>query len=172
VIAGLTGGMLAIKMVKTLPGLPFAPGHKNVIMLPMYVLAREASGARFGATSCGACMGLLSFLMGDGRYGIFEVAKHIVPGLLVDLLYPPIQRIFGVRVWSMTALGVVLATGRLATEVGIAFMLGAPAAFFAYIGIAGVTHLGAGALSGPISAALVGTWSAMHYRAEQAPLEE
>ncbi len=165
-IAGVSAVMLGMKMVKTLPGLPFAPGHKNAIMLPMYVLGRELTGSRLGATSCGMCMGVLAFLTGDGRYGIFEIAKHLAPGILVDLLYPTVRTVFGVGIWAMSALGVVLAAGRFATEVLVAWLLGAPAAFFAYIGIAGITHLGAGAISGVVSAAVLGALASMRYEGQ------
>ncbi|MBC8454637.1 MAG: hypothetical protein H8D71_00325, partial [Deltaproteobacteria bacterium] len=166
-IAGVSAVMLGMKMVKTLPGLPFAPGHKNAIMLPMYILGRELTGSRFGATSCGVCMGVLAFLTGDGRYGIFEIAKHLAPGVLVDLLYPAVRRVFGVGIWPMSALGVVLATGRFSTEIVVAWLLGAPAAFFAYVGVSGVTHLGAGALSGVVSASILGAVASMRYEATE-----
>jgi hypothetical protein len=129
----------------------------------MYILGREITGSRFGSTSCGVCMGVLAFLTGDGRYGIFEIAKHLAPGILVDLLYPMVRRVFGVGIWAMSGLGVVLAAGRFSTEIVVAWLLGAPAAFFAYIGVAGLTHLGAGALSGVVSAAVLGAVASMRY---------
>ena len=32
--------MLGIKALKLLPGIPFAPGHKLVLLTPLYVVAR------------------------------------------------------------------------------------------------------------------------------------
>jgi hypothetical protein len=67
----------------------------------------------------------------------------------------------------MSALGVVLATGRFSTEIVVAWLLGAPAAFFAYVGVSGVTHLGAGALSGVVSASILGAVASMRYEATE-----
>ena len=93
-------------------------------------------------------------MFGDGRYGAFEILKHLAPGVLVDLLHPVARRLGG-SVTVYIALGVVLSAGRFAADVGVALLLGAPKAFYAYIGGAGFTHLIAGGLSGFISAPLV-----------------
>jgi len=154
VIAGVTAVMMSMKMIKTLPGLPFAPGHKNAVLMPLYVLGGEMTSSRLGSTACGLTMGIVSLMFGDGRYGVFELLKHLAPGLLVDALHPIVRRTGG-SVGVYVAFGVVLSAGRFAADVGVAVLLGAPKAFYAYIGSAGVTHLIAGGLSGFISAPLV-----------------
>lgn len=147
VIAAASSVLLSMKLIRTLPGLPFAPGHKNAVMLPLYILAGELTQSRAGATICGLVTGFMSFLMGDGRYGVFEIIKHIVPGVMVDALHP-LVRTLGLRVGVYSAFGFVLAAGRFAADVVVAALLGAPGAFWAYIGGAALTHLAAGALSG------------------------
>jgi len=47
---------------------------------------------RWGATLTGATMGTIAFLMGDGKYGVFEILKHVAPGVVVDLLLPVFRR--------------------------------------------------------------------------------
>ena len=37
-------------------------------------------------------MGTIAFLMGDGRYGVFEILKHVAPGVIVDLFLPVLRR--------------------------------------------------------------------------------
>jgi hypothetical protein len=39
VISGVSLTMLSVKVLKLLPGFPFAPGHKGMILLPLYVVA-------------------------------------------------------------------------------------------------------------------------------------
>ena len=80
VISGVAAVMVSLRWFKTLPGLPFAPGHKNAVLLPLYIIASEMTHSRFGATVAGLTMGIIGFLSGDGRYGIFEVFKHAAPG--------------------------------------------------------------------------------------------
>jgi hypothetical protein len=155
VLTAIAMVMLSLKMLKTLPGLPFAPGHKNAVLLPLYLLAADLTRSRFGATSAGLTMGILSFLMGDGRYGIFEIFKHVTPGLMTDLIYPLVRRVTRPSVLVLALLGVVLAAGRFATELGVALALGVPKSFYAYIGGVAVTHLVAGALSGFLSRVLL-----------------
>ena len=53
-------------------------------------------------------------------------------------------------------LGVILAVGRLGAELSVAVLLGAPKSFYALIGGVSITHVIAGALSGFVSAALLG----------------
>jgi len=153
VIAGVSSAMLSLKMFKTLPGMPFAPGHKNAVLLPLYIVAAQLTRSRFGATTCGFVMGTGSVLTGDGRYGVFELIKHVVPGVLVDLLYPIVRRISATSIPLYCAFGVVLAAGRFATEVGVAVALAVPGSFYAYLGTAAITHLVAGALSGFVTSA-------------------
>lgn len=157
VISGITLTMLTLKWLKVLPGLPFAPGHKTVLLLPLYILAAELTHHRWGATIVGATMGIVGFLMGDGRYGIFEVAKHIAPGLIIDLLLP----IFRVRdghtrgAVAYGLVGLVAAFGRFATIILIVYLFDAPEAFFVLAAPLAFVHLGFGAASGLVSYAVV-----------------
>src|SRR5262249_45539343 len=113
VIAGVSLTMLGIKALKILPSIPFAPGHKLVLLTPLYVLAGRAERSPFGATVTGLTMGTVAFLMGDGRYGIFEILKHVTPGLICDVCLPVLMvggRLPGPIVWSL--FGGIIATGR------------------------------------------------------------
>src|SRR5690606_25823087 len=67
VIAGIALTMIGIKVLKLLPGLPFAPGHKGVLLIPLYIVAGFMTRSRWGATLTGITMGTVAFLLGDGR---------------------------------------------------------------------------------------------------------
>lgn len=152
VIAGVALTMLGIKVLKILPGLPFAPGHKGVLLIPLYFVAARLTRSRFGATWTGLTMGTVAFLLGDGRYGVFEIAKHVAPGLLVDLLVPLIP---ARRALAWSALGLIAALGRFATVTLIALAVQPPAIVYAVLIPGLLVHAIFGALSGLVTAPLV-----------------
>ena len=152
VISGVALTMLGIKALKILPSIPFAPGHKLVLLTPLYVVARLLSRSRFGATLTGLAMGTAAFLLGDGRYGIFEVLKHVTPGLLCDLIVPLVLwggRRPGAIGWSV--IGGVIAVGRFATIFVVTLSVQAPAVAWAFL-VPGMTvHVTFGVLSGYVT---------------------
>ena len=161
VIAGVALTMLGVKLLKLLPGLPFAPGHKGVLLLPLYLVAAQLTRTRAGATLTGLTMGTVAFLLGDGRYGVFEIAKHVAPGILVDLLIVPTRALAGrgagrtrrVLVWS--TLGLIAALGRFATVTVIALAVQPPAIVYAVLLPGLLVHAIFGALSGLVTAPLL-----------------
>ena len=156
VVAGLALTMLGIKALKLLPGLPFAPGHKGVLLIPLYIAAGLMTRSRAGSTMTGLTMGTAAFLLGDGRYGIFEIAKHVAPGVLVDALLP-LMRVGRVRrgVVAWALFGLVVALGRFATITAIALAVQAPALVYAVLVPGLVIHAVFGVLSGIVTAPLV-----------------
>jgi hypothetical protein len=148
--------MLGIKALKILPNIPFAPGHKLVVLTPLYIVAgmltRGTGVARFGATLTGLVMGTVAFLMGDGRYGVFEIVKHVVPGIVTDLCLPVVVgggRRPGGLVWSL--FGGVIAAGRFCTIVAVTALVQAPAVAYAIL-VPGLTvHVTFGLASGYVT---------------------
>ena len=161
VIAGVSVTMLGIKALKVLPSIPFAPGHKLVVLTPLYVAATLLSRSRFGATLTGLTMGTVAFLMGDGRYGVFEILKHVAPGLVCDAVIPLMVRRTGAGtapheergpgavVWSL--FGGLVALGRFATIFAVTLAVQAPAVAWAFL-VPGLTvHVVFGVMSGYVS---------------------
>ncbi|HWL85899.1 MAG TPA: hypothetical protein VNO21_08860, partial [Polyangiaceae bacterium] len=156
VIAGIALTMLGVKALKILPSIPFAPGHKLVILTPLYIAATVLSRSRFGATMTGLTMGTVAFLLGDGRYGIFEILKHVTPGLLCDLLVPLIRRrrtAPGRFVWSV--LGGIVGAGRFATIFAVTLSVSAPAVAYAMLIPGFLVHTTFGVVSGYVSFHLI-----------------
>lgn len=156
-VSGVALTMLSIKMVKILPSLPFAPGHKMVVLLPLYVVAARLTRTRFGATYTGLTMGTVAFLMGDGRYGIFEILKHVTPGLLCDALLPLMMaggRMPGRLAWSL--FGSVIGVGRFATVFAIILVAQPPAVAYALLLPGLATDIVFGFLSGYVTFHVVG----------------
>jgi len=150
IIAGIALCMASLKMLKILPGLPFASGHKTFLLFPLYVLAARLTQSRWGATAAGSIMGVIGFLQGDGRFGVLEIFKHVAPGLVIDIGEPLVRR------WPPWALGYCVlgffaAIARTATEFVVVLLLGARAEIYLFPAIKLVPNLTAGVLSGFVS---------------------
>ena len=155
ILSGLLVVMMSLKFLKVMPGLPFAPGHKAVILFPIYLLAARLTQRRNGATLLGTAFGLLSFLFGDGRYGIFEILKHIAPGLVADL-FAPTLRGNPKKLWLYVLAGAVMGLGRIGTIATVVLLVGAPPAVLAALSPAVLVHVGFGIASGLVTRVLMG----------------
>ena len=132
VITGLCFLMMTTKMLKVLPGIPFAPGYKLVVLIPLYILAGELTHSKFGATITGTTIGIISFLFGDGRFGVFEIFKHIAPGLMVDGLMPIFRRrSLPPSRFLLALLGTLCAAARIATILIVTWLIDPPTVFYA-----------------------------------------
>src|SRR5262249_9085727 len=131
VVTGIALCMASVKVVKLLPGLPFAPGHKALLLFPLYVLASRLTHSRWGATAAGSIMGVIGFLQGDGRFGILEIFRHVAPGLVIDLAGPLVRRL---PAWALgyCFLGLAAAAGRVTTELILVLLLGARAEVYLF----------------------------------------
>jgi hypothetical protein len=147
IVSGIALCMASFKMLKFLPGLPFASGHKALLLFPLYVLAARFTYSRWGATVAGTIMGVIGFLQGDGRFGVLEVLKHVAPGVVIDLADPLVRRL---PAWALgyCFLGLVAAVARTSTEFVVVLLLGARAEIYAFPAVKLVPNLLAGFLSG------------------------
>jgi hypothetical protein len=123
-----------------------------IVLLPLYVVAARLTRSRLGATYTGLTMGTVAFLMGDGRYGIFEILKHLTPGVLCDLLLPLMtagRRMPGRLAWSL--FGSVVGIGRFATVFAIVLVAQPPAVAYAILLPGLLTDVVFGFLSGYVT---------------------
>jgi hypothetical protein len=154
VVTGVALCMASLKMLKILPGLPFASGHKTVLLFPLYVLAARLTQSRWGATAAGSIMGVIGFLQGDGRFGALEIFKHIAPGFIIDLGEPLVRRW---PPWALgyCVLGLFAAIARTATEFVVVLLLGARAEIYLFPAAKLVPNVIAGVLSGFVAVFLL-----------------
>jgi hypothetical protein len=147
VVTGIALCMASVKVLKILPGLPFAPGHKVVLLFPLYVLASRLTYSRWGGTAAGSIMGVIAFLQGDGRFGVLEILKHITPGLVIDIGEPLVRRLPS---WAFgyCLLGLAAAVARISTDLLLVVLLGARAEVYLFPAAVLVPNLIAGLLSG------------------------
>ena len=149
-ITGISLMMMSLKMLKILPGIPFFSGFKTLLLYPLYILASELTHSRWGGTVCGTIMGVIGFLQGDGRYGVMEILKHAVPGLVVDLTWPLVRRLPRAAL-VYCALGFVLAIARTSTEFLTVLLLRPRDEVFLFPVVKLVPNLVAGSLSGLVT---------------------
>jgi len=147
VVTGIALAMASLKMVKLLPGVPFASGHKVLFLFPLYVLAARLTHSRWGGTAAGSIMGVIAFLQGDGRFGVLEILKHVAPGLVIDLADPFLRRL---PAWALgySILGLAAAVARTATEFAVVFLLASRTEVYIFPTARLVPNLLAGLLSG------------------------
>ena len=121
IISGVGLMMVSMKILKFLPGIAIASGHKTLLLIPLYILASRLTYSRWGGTVAGSIMGVMGLMMGDGRTGVFEVFKHVVPGFVVDPLNPLITRL---PHWKTIycVLGFVVAMFRTSTELALVLL--------------------------------------------------
>jgi len=147
IVTGIALCMASVKVLKLLPGLPFAPGHKALLLFPLYVLASRLTYSRWGGTAAGSIMGVIGFLQGDGRFGVLDILRHLAPGLVIDLAEPLVRRL---PTWALgyCFLGMAAAAGRITTELVLVLLLGARAEVYLFPAAVLVPNLLAGFLSG------------------------
>jgi len=147
IVTGIALCMASVKVLRILPGLPFAPGHKVILLFPLYVLASRLTYSRWGGTVAGSIMGVIGFLQGDGRLGVLEILKHITPGLVIDIGSPFVARL---PTWALghCVLGLAAAVARTSTDLTLVVLLGARAEVYLFPAAVLVPNLIAGWLSG------------------------
>ena len=141
------------------PSIPFAPGHKLVLLTPLYIVATLRTRTRFGATLTGLVMGSVAFLLGDGRYGIFEILKHVTPGHPLRPLRAAhgaaLRRPAARELWRGRSSGGLMGLGRFATIFTITLAVQAPAVAWAFLVPGLIIHTTFGVLSGLVSSPLI-----------------
>lgn len=150
VITGISLMMTSMKMLKLLPGIPFFSGYKTMLLYPLYILAADLTNSRWGGTVCGTVMGVIGFLQGDGRYGAFEILKHAVPGLVIDLTWPLVRRLPRSMVVFCT-LGFVTAIARTSAEFATVLLLRPRDEIYLFPFLKLIPNLVAGTLSGMVT---------------------
>ena len=119
--------VMSLKLLQLLPGLPFAPGHKNLLVIPLLVLAAMSTSGKYGGLAAGFSVGIVSFLMGYGKFGIFEILQFALPGLLADILLPVL--VTGSGFWlllKLAVLGGLLGLTRFAANFMVLMLAGSP----------------------------------------------
>lgn len=147
-ICAMTLAMMSFKMIVVVPGLMVAPGHKNVILLPLFLIAAQRTESRFGGMWTGLCMGMVNFMLGFGKLGLLDVVQFVLTGLLADLFLP----FYRTRHWlggilQLMVIGTLMGLARFSTNILFLLMVGAPMLGFAFLAPILLAQMSFGALS-------------------------
>lgn len=132
IIVGMATAIMGTKLLQILPGIPIAPGHKNVVIIPFLLLASRLTHRRFGGLWTGLTAGVVSVLSGYGQYGVLEIAQFAMPGLMADLLLPLVRPSHPkwLRFIGFGLVGGLLGIGRFTANVLVILLAGAPGVAF------------------------------------------
>jgi len=157
IMIGIAVAIMGTKLVQVLPGIPIAPGHKNVLIVPLLLLAAGLTQMRFGGLWTGLTVGIVSVLSGYGQYGVLEIAHFAVPGLMADVLLP-LVRPHSQKWWHLiqfALIGAAMGAGRFAANFLMILLAGAPGmAFVLYLPMF-VSQVSFGAISAFVTIGLL-----------------
>jgi len=127
VILSVVVAIMSLKFLQMMPGLPVAPGHKNLLVIPLLILASLSTNMKYGGLAAGFATGIVSFMMGFGKFGIFEILHFALPGLVSDWFLPLIKnRNDKFLIIKLAILGALLGFSRFIANLGILLLVGAP----------------------------------------------
>lgn len=160
IVTGIALCMTSLKMLKVLPGIPFASGHKGFLLIPLYILASRLTHSRWGGTTAGLIMGVISCLQEGGRFGMLNIFKLVVPGVIIDLANPLMRRL-PQSALAYCFLGVVAAAASTIQEFILVLLLGARAEIYIFPAVRLLPNLLAGFLSGFVTIFLLRAFRAV-----------
>lgn len=142
-----------IRMVKIAPGIPWASGHKNIVLMPVFVYGITRSGKKFAGTTIGLISGILNFGMGFGKYGPVGILQFAVLGVVMDLLLMlPFNK---TNLIFLTLIGIIGGFIRASTDILLALMLDASDLIYLLYLPAIISQVAFGAASAFISRAVL-----------------
>ena len=152
VLGALTLAVTLVRLVKIAPGFPLAPGHKNILLVPLFLYGNERSGATMAGTRMGLLSGILHFIMGFGKWGPLGIVQFVLFGLVIDVSNRiPIRH----KVIRYTLVGGLAGLTRVSSEMLLAWVFGLSGSFYLLFLPYVVSQVAFGMGSGLISAALL-----------------
>ncbi len=101
VISAFTMIIVSMRFMDILPGFLIAPGYKNVVIIPLFILAALLTKTPYAATYVGFLSGTVNLMTGAGKFGIFGILQFMAPGLFIDLMLPFIRRYNSLFVYAL-----------------------------------------------------------------------
>lgn len=153
VIASSSLSVTLIRMVKIAPGLPLAPGHKNILLFPIFIYAIIKSDKKNAGSQIGLISGILHFSLGFGKYGPLSLIEFLLLGWIFDLAMRFSKK--KTSLWFVMLLGGAGGLVRIFTEIALAYILGMPGTFYIIYLPYVISQVAFGAASGLITKAIL-----------------
>ena len=81
VISSFTMIIVGMRFMDILPGFLIAPGYKNVVIIPLFILAALLTKTPYAATYVGLLSGTVNLMTGASKFGIFGILQFMAPTL-------------------------------------------------------------------------------------------
>lgn len=130
IIAAFSLIVTLIRFIKITPGFPIAPGHKNVLIIPFFILASRLTNKKFAGTSIGFLSGIIHFMSGFGKYGPLGIIQFALLGLVVDLFILLFKKSDSIVIFGL--IGLIAGFTRVSAEIGLAWLLRMPVEYYLF----------------------------------------
>lgn len=156
-IASSSALIVLVRFIKIAPGLPIAPGHKNVLIVPFFIAGSYNSKTAWAGSKIGFFSGSTHFMSGFGKYGPLGILQFVLLGGVIDALLFLFRRPSSLFVCAI--IGLLAGLFRVISEILIAWILNVPIEFYLFYLPFIASHCIFGALSAPITKQLLTRFS-------------
>ena len=156
-IASSSALIVLVRFIKIAAGLPIAPGHKNVLIVPFFIVGARTSNTAWPGAKIGFYSGVIHFMSGFGKYGPLGVLQFFLLGAVIDGMLSVFRNLNSLAVCGF--IGFVAGLFRVSTEIFIAWLLDVPLEFYLFYLPFIAAHCIFGALSAPVTKQLLTRFS-------------
>lgn len=156
-IASSSALIVLVRFIKIAPGLPIAPGHKNVLIVPFFIAGSYNSKTPWSGSKIGFFSGSIHFMSGFGKYGPLGILQFVLLGGVIDALLFLFRRPSSLLVCAI--IGLFAGLFRVISEIFIAWILNVPLEFYLFYLPFIASHCIFGALSAPVTKQLLTRFS-------------
>ncbi len=149
VIFAFTLIIVSFRFIDVLPGFLVAPGYKNVVIIPFFIVGASITTLRFTATYIGFLAGIMHFMIGLGKFGVLGILQFMAPGLVVDAMIRLTRLSSSLFIYALVGIGAGLARVTALILLSIAFNV--PAEFYLVLTPFFISQCVFGALSAPVT---------------------
>lgn len=128
IIASFSIMVMLVRFLKIAPGFPIAPGHKNVLIVPLFILASRLTKTKTAATKIGFLTGTVHFAFGFGKYGPLGILQFAVMGIVVDGMMLLIGKSESTAVFAL--IGLIAGLTRVTAEIALMLLLEMPLEYY------------------------------------------
>lgn len=148
-IASFSALIILVRFIKIAPGLPIAPGHKNVLIIPFFIVGSHSAQGSWAGAKIGFFSGFIHFMSGFGKYGPLGILQFVLLGAVIDVLLAVFRNPFNLFICGL--IGIIAGLFRVISEIIIALILDVPVEFYLFYLPFIAAHCVFGAISAPIT---------------------
>ncbi len=149
IISAFTLIITGIRFIQIVPGFPIAPGYKNVVIVPLFIVAASLTKSKYTATYIGFLTGVIHFMIGIGRFGVLGILQFMAPGIVVDLLIRFTK--FSNSIFIYALIGISAGLARVSALILLSIAFRVPNEFYLLLIPFLISHCIFGVLSAPVT---------------------